>query len=397
MCALRSVRKILFIHNSSELGGGSGAFLDIVKAVREHSKYEPIVLLRSPGKIGKDLHKWGIKTYFAKFSQLPCCEFSPMTLSLNSVIRIVKFVILFPLTVRIMHHILDENDVDVIYLNTSVMISCGIIAKIYRKPVITHIREVPYINAFGKLLLKLHEQVSDLIICNSLATKKRSDLIIRESILIYDWVDLKRFYPSDVKTAKTKIGIAADKICIGMANQLSRAKGVFVLLEAAFLLLKKELDVVFLFVGGFARKDEEYDFWEQINKSEYSSHFVTTGWVRNPECYLAAMDIIVVPNIKAEGFGKSVIEAQAMNKPLIVSNVGPASELVQDGKTAILIEPNDPEVLAETITYLLDNPDTRKRLEKNGRNFVSHRFGLEQGTKKIVSIIDGMLNPSREG
>ena len=88
------------------------------------------------------------------------------------------------------------------------------------------------------------------------------------------------------------------------------------------------------------------------------------------------MDIFVLPTHR-EGFGVVILEASAMEKPVIVSNVGGCPEAVDNGETGILIPLKDIEKLKEAIIYLIDNPERTREMGKRGRAKVLKEFNQE--------------------
>ena len=383
------IKKILFIHNTAELGGASTSLLDIISAL-DRDRFEPIIMLPKEGRFTQQLREKGIRMYVRLFSTLPFHEHVRIDLSFSSAKRLLRFLMLLPLTLWNMGWLLKREQIDLVYLNTSVMIACAILPKLWGIPIITHIREIPYRYAFGDMLLRLHRLVSKEILCNSVETKRQVERVISNCIVAYDWVDLDKFYPRSVESAKAALGLPLDRVCIGFANQLITAKGIFVFLETALQLLRKGYDCTFLVVGGFTHKPEEIRFWQAVRGEGYESRFICTGWVRNMPDYLAAMDVVVSPNILPEGFGKTIIEAQAMERALVASDIGPTRDLVVDQVTAFLVEPENSFKLADAIEILINEPARREQMGLEGRRFVGERFIMELRVQTILSVIEGV-------
>ncbi|MGQ9592888.1 MAG: glycosyltransferase, partial [Planctomycetota bacterium] len=91
-----------------------------------------------------------------------------------------------------------------------------------------------------------------------------------------------------------------------------------------------------------------------------------------PNDWLAAMDVFVLPSTY-EGFGMAALEAMAAARPVIVARVGGLAELVEDGRTGIVIPPRDPRALAEAIERLLRDIDLRLRLGAAAREAARER------------------------
>ena len=100
----------------------------------------------------------------------------------------------------------------------------------------------------------------------------------------------------------------------------------------------------------------------------------------------AALDISVLPSARPEPFGGVVIESMAFGKPVIGTRIGGTIEQVDDARTGLLIEPNDPQALADAIEKLLKDPQGRMAMGKLGyERFMSH-FEFEEFFGKIMQL-----------
>jgi glycosyltransferase involved in cell wall biosynthesis len=107
---------------------------------------------------------------------------------------------------------------------------------------------------------------------------------------------------------------------------------------------------------------------------------------------LSDVDIFVMPSIfDSETFGVAAIEAQAMEIPVVASNVGGIPEAVIHNRTGILVEAKNVDTLANTIKFLIDNPRTRKKMGRAGRQYVLANFNIEQNAKKMESLYQSIL------
>jgi len=92
---------------------------------------------------------------------------------------------------------------------------------------------------------------------------------------------------------------------------------------------------------------------------------------------LHAGDVFVFPS-RWEGFPVAVMEAMAAGLPVVASDVGGISELVQEGKTGMLVPPKDPIALFESLRKLLNDRDFRQRMGIEGKNRIRRDFQLEK-------------------
>jgi L-malate glycosyltransferase len=100
---------------------------------------------------------------------------------------------------------------------------------------------------------------------------------------------------------------------------------------------------------------------------------------------LNTFDIYCAPSI-AESFGVAVLEASACGLPVIVTDVGGLPEVVMDNETGFIVKAKDPQALAEKLYQLVLNPDLRKTMGKNGKQFVSDYYSWEKSVDRMEEV-----------
>ncbi|MBI4919695.1 glycosyltransferase family 4 protein [Candidatus Azambacteria bacterium] len=100
---------------------------------------------------------------------------------------------------------------------------------------------------------------------------------------------------------------------------------------------------------------------------------------------LAQIDIFIYPSWH-EGFGRSIMEALAMEKAVVATRVGGIPDLVKDGENGFLVEPHNPEMLAGKIKELIENKGLREKFGKAGREWISKNFEWNDGIKKFANL-----------
>src|SRR5919199_192213 len=106
------------------------------------------------------------------------------------------------------------------------------------------------------------------------------------------------------------------------------------------------------------------------------NRIVVTGFRRDVPRLLVAADVLAFPSLAAEGFGRPIIEAMAMARPVVATRVGPSAEVL--GSAAGLLVRPDPESLATALAQLLRDPATREAMGQAGRRRVEACFSLER-------------------
>jgi glycosyltransferase involved in cell wall biosynthesis len=243
---------------------------------------------------------------------------------------------------------------------------------------ITHIR-VPQEKEVAESFLKF----STLIIGNSEFTLK----IMRDMNL-----PVKRIYNS-INTDKfdsDKSSITPDKggIKIAFVGRVRIRKGAMVFIEAASEVLQKYEDVHFYVVGDDSGDDDGClaAAQEMVNLRGIAPYFTFTGSLYDAPQFMKHTDIIVVPSIFEEPFGRVNIEAMAAGKPVIASRVGGIPEVVEDYVNGLLVPKGDADALGKAMINLIDNAELRRRLGENGRRSVEEKFDTKKQIKYLEAI-----------
>ena len=103
------------------------------------------------------------------------------------------------------------------------------------------------------------------------------------------------------------------------------------------------------------------------------------------------LDIVTHTAIEPEPFGRVVIEAMALGKAVIASHIGGPSEVVQDGKTGVLINPTDTTRLAKTIVDLCRDNKKRNNMGQAARKAVHEKFSSEIVYRNLLEVLRNSL------
>lgn len=159
----------------------------------------------------------------------------------------------------------------------------------------------------------------------------------------------------------------------------------------AFEVIKKEIPLSLLILVGDGPERKNIKKQVKVHKM---SEFVKFLGIRNDiNDLIEISDLLVLPSRDNEGSPNVVIEAMERSIPVIATDVGGTSELLNSNpKSGILLPPNHPEKLASAITKLLKTPHLAKQFGENGRNKVIAKFDLNKMIKKYNLIYNSILN-----
>jgi glycosyltransferase involved in cell wall biosynthesis len=205
--------------------------------------------------------------------------------------------------------------------------------------------------------------------------------------VIHNAVDLAKFDPSGVdrEAARRDLGFAQHDIVIGTAGKLHAGKGVFEILHAVERLVTRYPALRLLYVGD---GPERGALRQEADRLSIGQRVVFAGLRNDMERMYAAMDIFVLPSTCREAFGMVIIEAMAMDRPVVATATGGIPEVVSNGTNGILVEPGDPVRLAGAVSRLMDDNALSHRLAAEGRATVERQYSEDA----IGGAFEKMMN-----
>lgn len=195
-------------------------------------------------------------------------------------------------------------------------------------------------------------------------------------------VNLEKYKPASSRSSSTR------KVL--MAARLLKDKGVREFIGAAKEILERRGDTEFVLAGDLDHgnpasiRQPEIDSWKTIRG------LTLVGHVRNIIPILQESDIFVLPSYR-EGFSKVLLEAAACELPIVTTNVPGCKEIVDDGRTGILVDVGSASSLAEAINRLLDSHETRLAMGKLGRAKICESFDEATIVSQTYSVYDRIL------
>jgi glycosyltransferase involved in cell wall biosynthesis len=192
-------------------------------------------------------------------------------------------------------------------------------------------------------------------------------------------VDLDRFDPGRTKPVIPRNGA----LHIGALGVLRDWKGHSYLLQAVPQIIKLIPTAHVYIVGDGPQYNNLQNQIELMNLAEYVS---LLGHRENVPELLASFDLLVHPSTGSEGVPQSLLQALAMEKAVIASDVGAINEVIINGQTGFLINPESPEQIAAKVIELYRFPEIGAATGRQGRKFVQENYGMEIMLDKIEAL-----------
>lgn len=227
----------------------------------------------------------------------------------------------------------------------------------------------------------VYDNLTSKIICVSNAVKNHMLLMNfpEEKLeVIYNGIDLEHF-----KTSNTEVSASKRQFpLVGVVSSLLPSKGQSFFLKSARFVLDKFPGVLFLVTGGGPELKNLEREAEELN---LGSSVIFTGYKEDIREVFESLDIFVFPTLE-EAFGLVALEAMAYSKPVAGFRVGGVPEVVEDGKTGILVDREDSEALAGAILKLLENPELAKKMGAEGRKRAESLFSVNTMTDNFIEL-----------
>jgi glycosyltransferase involved in cell wall biosynthesis/ribosomal protein S18 acetylase RimI-like enzyme len=206
------------------------------------------------------------------------------------------------------------------------------------------------------------------------------------SHLLGNGTDLGRFDPALVRPERAaalrrELGLPADALVVGAVGRLVAEKGYRELFAAARTVRRADPRVRFVAVG--APDLDKADAIGQAELARASEDVLVTGWRDDVRDLLAVIDVFVLASWR-EGMPRSAIEAAAMGRAMVLTDIRGCREVARHDREALLVPPRDPDALAAAISRLAADPGLRHRLATAARRRALERFSEAQVAERVV-------------
>lgn len=302
-------------------------------------------------------------------------------------VRISNLSFLNPLKILKISKILKKEQVSAILLNLSADVKvAGLAAKkagvkkiIYRRGLAKAIKN-RLTNRF------FFRKIITQVICNSEETKRKifqenSRFIAPEKVqVIYNGIDRAEYAKRPTENLYERQG---NEVVIGNAGRLVEQKGQWHLIEIARILKTKGLNFRLLIAGSGKL---EAELKQRTREAGLQNEMIFLGFVENIKSFMQAIDIFVLTSYW-EGFGYVLVEAMALEKPVVAWHTTSNPEVVNDGKSGFLVALGDEEKMAEKLQLLIQDSALRQKTGQQGKAEVAEKFDIERVVAQVCQLL----------
>ena len=212
--------------------------------------------------------------------------------------------------------------------------------------------------------------------------------------VLYYGIDLEKYAaPLPTPEAKARLNLAPETKTVGIIGSLIPRKGHRHLLNALKNIESQVGEVHAIFAGEGA-EESALRLQAQALGLEERVHFL--GFRTDAADIMAACDAVALPSYK-EGLSIAMMEAMALARPVIVTNVAGMPELVQHGITGWMTSPGDETELAEALTQVFSEPENTRRLARAGRDFVIENFDQNDCLRRVEQFLVDVARAAKKG
>ncbi len=373
---------ILALNSSSGLYGSSKVFLETVKTFAQQG-YTITVVVSEEGPLCDEIRKTNAEIYIIRLGVIRRKYFTPVGI-INRLYYSFK-------AIKSLKKIIKEKNIDVVYSNTTAVLTGAFAAKAMHTKHIWHVHEII---ETPKILVRFIAWMLNNYCTKAIAVSQavinhwQKNNVPNKFVLVYNGFDYAAFNPS-TSTLKKELNIADDKIIIGTIGRIANRKGQDYFLRIAGKLKEKKHSLAFIIVGDTYDNNEKLltHLKEIVATKNIFNDVYFTGLRNDIGNALQAFDIFVLPSIMPDSLPTVVLEAMAASKVVVATKQGGALEMIKENETGIFIPLNNVDEAANSMERLINDKTLREQMGAAGKKRVNEHFSLQQFQEKIIKAI----------
>jgi exopolysaccharide production protein ExoQ len=370
--ASQRLTRVLALHPVGDRYGSDKVFVNNVLAMRR-SGLDVSVMIAEGGPLEADLAQHGI----------PCSRLHAPVLRkrLLHPLAFLRLALVTPSTLLSLVRAFRRAQADLIYVNTATLPHCVVAARMSGIPVVCHVHELE--SSISRALSR--SVTAPLLFATGLIANSRATAahlrrdwrpLAGRTTVVYNGTEGPAEQPVPARTLRK----------IGVVGRLSPRKGQDIAVDAVSELLHRDLDIELVLIGDCFPGYEWYESYLRQAADEHPSRIRLTGYRSDVWQVYRDLDLVVVPS-RLEPFGLVAVEAALSGRAVIAARVGGLTEIVRDGVTGVLVEPDDPPALAEAIKSLVAEPARAESFAREAALDASLRFSLTQADDRLLVVL----------
>ena len=395
-------RKVLFVESGPGYGGSAFSLFRLVKSL-DRSRYQPHAAVFYSARAFDDISSLGVPVEVLRFCQ-PLFACSPRdTTALQRARNYSSFYgnLLIDATyngIKLARYI-RHHEIDIVHLNNGIIENlCGVFAaRLAHVPCVSHVRGTGWITKVERYFIRW---VSAVITLNRFMLDHYVRVVgdNRRVHLICNGVDLDAFQNPNPQRIRQEFGIQPGTFAVGTFARLVDGKGIPEFIATAGRVSRAAADSQFFVVGSDSAEDGAFEarMRELARNMGLDGRLLFTGWRDDRIDAMAAMDLVLqISTTFPEGMSLAPLEAMALGKPVIVTDIPGYEFCVDDGTTGFMVAPGDIDALTEKVLILARDRTLTERMGQAGYRKALREFDVRLTAGEVQKIYDRLLFSTR--
>jgi glycosyltransferase involved in cell wall biosynthesis len=289
-----------------------------------------------------------------------------------------------------LRRLLREEPFDIVCANEAHALTAAWLARSHRRARLVAARRVVFPLSKGALGVARYRAAARIL---AISQAVRNELLTagldaNRIEIVPDGVQIPAEITPDARAnARKRWGFRPDDTVIECVGALMPEKGHALLIDA-FAKLRREISNCRFLLAGEGRLRAQLE--RQAHEAGLGSEIVFAGFVADVESIYAAGDLFVFPSL-SEGAGSSLIQAMAYGLPVLGFARGGVAEIIEDGRTGILVQEANAEALALAALRMLEDAELRERLSRAARETTASRYSAERMVEATIRIFEDLI------
>ena len=297
-----------------------------------------------------------------------------------------------------------RHDADVVHANS---IRAGIevgLARVPRAASVVSVRDILPPGRVTSATMRLIASTATTVVANSRHTARSVQALAPGARLevVHPAIDTATFDPAriDRRAARARLGTAGTRaVLLGVVAQPSEWKGQDTAIEALRLLRDRGVDAHLLLVGSakFVAPSTRFDneayaaaLRQQVADAALQDRVSWLGERDDVPQLMRALDVLLLPSVE-EPFGRALLEAMALEVPVLATKVGGPPELVHDGREGYLLPPRTSAAWEQAVRRIVENPERAREMGAAGRLRVTEHFDVGHHVQAMLALYERAL------
>lgn len=280
---------------------------------------------------------------------------------------------------------------DIVHAQSIPMGLCALLVKkILKKPYIVYSRGELYLSwTFKTLVSKLVLRSADVVIALTNDMRRKISKIYGGDVyIIPNGIELERFANLSKQNSRDKLNIAEDDKVVIFVGRFRPEKDVTCLIKAMEIMVERNPKMKLFVIGEGEEEEQLKELTKKLNLDWHVNFVGQVAYRKVPE-YMAAADVFVLPSL-SEGFPLVMPEAMACGLPIVATKVGGVPEIITDGENGLLVEPKNPQQIAEKVLLLLGDDELRQKISKSNKDKVKN-YSWENVIQRLEELYQSLL------